>query len=172
MKLQCYSWTHSGWASLARNVFFRNVAGQAVFRKSCVSYQQCGGSELSNNHGVFTQQITLLPLATSSGGCTGHWPPMRCSYLRAALFRALLSGRDAHCVPLTLPRWCWGKQNVEQPRLELSAKMEVSIQRNSCGVFIETEQLHSGFHGRTCWCRRGLSHTWKMIWYVKQVVLG
>lgn len=26
--------------------------------------------------------------------------------------------------------------------------MEVSIQRNSCGVFINTEQLSSGFHGK------------------------
>lgn len=37
---------------------------------------------------------------------------------------------------------------MEQPRLELSAEIEVSIQRNSCGVFIETEQLSSGFHGK------------------------
>lgn len=106
-----------------------------MFRKSCVSYQQGGGSELSNNHaplskGVFTQQIILCPLQAAPVAALGtHETQLpQSSFVQSCPLR-----QGDHCVPLTLPRGCGRKQSVEQARLELSAEMEMSIRETPVG---------------------------------------
>lgn len=113
-KPQRYSWPPSGRAMQAKNACFRNVAGQAVFRKSRVSYQQAE-SEISNNKapplpGAFMWQIVPLPFAVWLCHSLATQQSLPAP---GSLVPRSLPGSAAPCIPPMLSGSCLGKQNTE-----------------------------------------------------------